>query len=152
MRILLRVAAALLWLLFGLAAGIVSAFLQSVRWITATPLGTWTVPWGLIASWVALLLLVRGAIWAMRTRWGGWAVLLGWLVGTIVMSIETQSGDLAMSAGGRQEIYLVGGAILGAFAAILPMRLRPAPPSGGTPAESPSSEEQPPSMQVDDGT
>ena len=152
MKFLIRTAAALLWLLLGLAAGIVSAFLQSARWMAPMPWGTWTVPWGLIVAWIALLLLVRGAVWAMRTRWGGWAVLIGWLLGTVLLSIETRSGDLAVSAGGRQEVYLVGGAILGAFAAILPMRLRPATPVEGTPAESPSSEEQPPSMQVDQGT
>jgi hypothetical protein len=155
MKIALRVLAGLLWLAIGLAAAIVSAFLQAVRLLVSTPFGPWTIPWGLVLAWIALILLVRGAIWAMRTRWGGWAVVVGWLAGTILMSMETYSGDLAISAGGRQEVYLVGGAILGAFAAILPMRIRPVgspPADGGTPVSGSSSEDRTHTIRLDAGT
>ncbi|MBK9740746.1 MAG: hypothetical protein IPO93_14895 [Actinobacteria bacterium] len=55
------------------------------------------------------------------TRWGGWAVLAGWLVATIGFSAESTSGDLALSGGTRQMTYLLGGVILGSAAATLPL-------------------------------
>jgi len=105
----------------GLGAGIIGSFLQATREIVTMPWGQVVVPWGMIAVVVTVIIVIRGGAWLVRSRAGGWAVFAGWLVATIVMSAESPSGDLAISAGGRQMTYLLGGVILGAAAATFPI-------------------------------
>jgi hypothetical protein len=69
---------------------------------------------------VALLVLVRAGIEITRSRWGGWIVLLAWIAATVAFAAELPSGDLVISAGGRQMAYLLGGVIIGAAAATVP--------------------------------
>ena len=74
-------------------------------------------------------LLLRGCelaavVSGIASRAGGWAVFVGWLASTVVMSAESPSGDLALSGGGRQMTYLLGGVILGAAAATFPVFAR----------------------------
>lgn len=108
-------------LLVGALIGLAGAFVQAQRVLVDAPWGVVAVPWGVPLVWVALLAAIRGGTWGIRTRWGGWAVLLGWLAITVALSAETPSGDLALSGGGRQMTYLLGGVILGSAAATLPL-------------------------------
>jgi hypothetical protein len=105
----------------GLGAGIIGSFLQATREIVTMPWGQVVVPWGMIAVLVTVITVIRGGAWLVRSRAGGWSVFVGWLVATIVMSAESPSGDLAISGGGRQMTYLLGGVILGAAAATFPI-------------------------------
>lgn len=111
----------LLLLLLGLVIGIAGAFVQAQRLVLETPWGVVTVPWGVPLVWVALVVVVRGGVWALGSRWGGWAVAGGWLVATVALSAESPSGDVALSGGGRQFVYLLGGVILASAAASIPV-------------------------------
>ncbi len=99
-----------------LLIGVAGAFLQGSRF----RVGGVTVPWGLAVALIALLVLVRAGIEVTRSRWGGWIVLLVWIVATVAFAAELPSGDLVISAGGRQMAYLLGGVIVGAAAATVP--------------------------------
>lgn len=112
-------------LLAGLVIGIAGAFLQGARFLV----GGVTIPWGLVVALLALLVLVRAGIEITSSRWGGWVVLLVWIAVTVAFAAELPSGDLVISAGGRQMAYLLGGVIVGAAAATVPPvdRLRRAP-------------------------
>ncbi len=115
-----------LLLVLGLVLGLAGAFVQAQRALIDAPWGIVTIPWGVPAVWIALLAAIRGASWALRSRWGGWAVLVGWLIATVALSAETPSGDVALSGGSRQLVYLLGGVILASAAASLPVpRSRP---------------------------
>ena len=105
----------------GLGVGLIGSFLQATREIVGLPWGQVVVPWGMIAVVMTVIIVIRGGAWLVRSRAGGWAVFAGWLVATIVMSAESPSGDLAISGGGRQMTYLLGGVILGAAAATFPI-------------------------------
>lgn len=100
----------------GLVIGIVGAFLQGARLVIA---GT-VIPWGLVVSLIALVVLVRAAVDLTGLRWGGWLLLLAWIGVTVAFAAELPSGDLVISAGGRQMAYLLGGVIVGAAAATVP--------------------------------
>lgn len=103
-------------LLAGLVIGIAGAFLQGARLVA----GGVTFPWGLVLALVALLILVRAGVEMTSSRWGGWIVLLVWIAATVAFAAELPSGDLVISAGGRQMAYLLGGVIVGAAAATVP--------------------------------
>ena len=82
--------------LVGVAVGLLGAFVQAARWVTAWPWGQLVIPWGLVMVLILLLALIRGGAWLVRSRFGAWALLVGWLMGTIVMSTQSRSGDLAL--------------------------------------------------------
>lgn len=96
--------------------GICGAFLQGARLLVDAV----TVPWGLVVALVALVVLVRAAIEITASRWGGWIVLVAWIGVTVAFAAELPTGDLVISAGGRQMAYLLGGVIVGAAAATVP--------------------------------
>lgn len=108
-----RILAAVGMVLVGVVFGALAAFLQALRWFV------WgvSVPWGTVLMLLALVVLVRGAVEGMHSRWAGWALYGGWLLATVVFAAETPSGDLVLSGGTRQVVYLFGGVILGAAAA-----------------------------------
>lgn len=108
----------------GLVIGLLGSFVQADRSIVPLPWGQAVLPWGMILAVVTLVLVIRGAAWLIASRAGGWAVFAGWLASTVVMSAESPSGDLALSGGGRQMTYLLGGVILGAAAATFPVFAR----------------------------
>ncbi len=116
-RLLLLAAA----FLVGLATGLLGAFVQANRLVTAWPWGQLVIPWGAALMLLLLLALIRGGAWLLRSRLGAWSVLTGWLVGTIVMLTQSPSGDLALAGGARQWAYLLGGVILGSAAATFPV-------------------------------
>lgn len=123
-----------LLLLLGVLVGLTGAFVQAQRVLVDTPWGTAAIPWGVPVVWLALVAAIRGGVWALGTRWGGWAVMIGWLVATVAMSAESASGDVALSGGSRQMTYLIGGVILASAAASLPL-----PRTGpGNPGRSPA--------------
>lgn len=113
-----------LLLVGGAVLGLVGAFVQAQRVLVDLPWGTASIPWGVPVVWIALLAAIRGGTWAIGTRWGGWMVLAGWLVVTVAMSAESPSGDVALSGGTRQMVYLIGGVILASAAASLPLPAR----------------------------
>jgi Family of unknown function (DUF6113) len=125
---------AFLLFLGGAAIGIAGAFVQAQRVLVDLPWGTVTIPWGVPVVWLALISAVRGGAWAHGSRWGAWAVVVGWLLTTVALSAETPSGDVALSGGGRQLTYLLGGVILASAAASLPLprhhHAAPAPDEG----------------------
>jgi hypothetical protein len=110
----------------GVVIGLTGAFVQSQRLIVEAPWGPLTLPWGVPVVWIALIAAIRGGAWAVGSRWGAWAVLGGWLATTVLLSAESPSGDLAVSGGGRQLVYLIGGVILASAAASLPLPRRSA--------------------------
>jgi hypothetical protein len=114
-----RAGALVLLLAGGAAVGVLGAFVQAHRVLVETPWGVVAVPWGVPLVWLALIAGIRGGAAFVGTRWGAWAVMLGWLVTTVALSAESPSGDVALSGGGRQLTYLLGGVILGSAAATL---------------------------------
>lgn len=106
--------------ILGAVVGAVLAFWQAAR----LTLGPVTIPWGLVVAVVVLLVVIRISIRVLGSRWAGAAVLGGWLVATIVFATRTPwAGDLIISSGTRQLIYLMVGVVAGAAAASLPGRL-----------------------------
>ncbi len=104
----------------GVVVGVVGAFVQAQRALV----GPVSVPWGLALTWLVLLVLVRGAAWAAGSRWGSWALVVGWLAATVALTAESPSGDIAISGGTRQLVYLLGGVVLASAAATLPLPRR----------------------------
>ncbi|MCF8527780.1 MAG: DUF6113 family protein [Candidatus Nanopelagicales bacterium] len=113
----------------GLVIGVAGAFVQAHRGVLDLPWAVVVVPWGFLLVWVTLLAAIRGGAWWIHSRWGGSAVAVGWLLATVLMSAESPSGDLALSGGGRQMTYLLGGVILASAAASLPVPRRNLPVS-----------------------
>jgi hypothetical protein len=112
----------------GLILGVIGAFVQAVRWLS--PVGS--VPWGAVLAALVVVILVRGAVVAVHTRWAGWALLVGWLVATVVLAAESPSGDVALSGGGRQMGYLLAIVILGSAVASFPVQWRGTSPGGAS--------------------
>lgn len=112
------------FLLAGGLLGAVLAFWQAAR----MTLGPITIPWGAVVAVIVLIAVIRIAVQALDSRWGGWAVFTGWLLGTIALATQTPwAGDLIISSGGRQLAYLLGGVVAGSAAA----SIRPPLRSGG---------------------
>ena len=108
----------------GLVVGVIGGFVQSQRFILDGPWGRSVVPWGVVLMLVALLLLIRGAVWLVHGQRGGWLFLAGWIIGTFVVATESPSGDLAISSGTRQWVYVLAGVVLGAAASTFPVSTR----------------------------
>ena len=122
-------------LVVGVVIGLTGAFVQSQRVLLEAPWGSVTFPWGVPVVWISLVVAVRGGAWAVGSRWGAWAVLVGWLAATVLLSAESPSGDVAVSGGGRQLVYLIGGVILASAAASLPLPRPSAAATAGRNAE-----------------
>ena len=113
-----------LLLVLGLVIGLAGAFVQAQRVLVEAPWGPVSIPWGVPVVWFALLAAIRGGTWAVGTRWGGWAVLAGWLVVTVAMSAESgvdTVGVLFCDVDNLKPIndsrgHLVGDAVLAAVA------------------------------------
>ena len=132
---MLRILAALACLATGLVVGACGAFVQASRLI----LGPLVLPWGTVLVLLVVVLAIRGAVWGFGSRPGGWLLFGGWLLATVGFAAESPSGDLALSAGGRQWGYLLAGVILGAAAAsvsplpTMPLRRRRVAPDAAAP-------------------
>ena len=109
-------------LIIGAAIGCLGAFVQEETLILNVRWGTVMIPWGMLLVWAALASTIRAGAWGSRTRMGAWAILIGWIFATIVFSAENASGGLVITSGVREAVYVIGGVILGAFCATLPVR------------------------------
>lgn len=116
-----RIAAFAGLLLGGFVFGVIGAFVQADR-IVIEGDSTIVIPWGVVVVLLALVAVIRGGAWLVRARLGGAMVFIGWIAATLLLAVESPSGDLALSSGGRQMAYLLIGAILGAGAATFPIR------------------------------
>ena len=105
----------------GLLVGLIGAFIQADRFIINVPWGLLVVPCGIVVVIIVLAFAIRGGAWLVMSRWGAMSVFLGWILATIVMAGESPSGDLALSGGGRQRVYLLGGVVIGAAATTFPV-------------------------------
>jgi len=117
-----RIASCVGLLVGGFAFGVMGAFTQAYRLVFAWNGNTVVIPWGVVLTLVFLFVFVRGAAWLILTRWAGASLFVGWIFATLVMAVESPSGDLALSAGGRQMAYLFAGAVIGAASATFPLR------------------------------
>lgn len=120
---------ALLAVLAGVLVGSIGAFVQATRDVWQIGTTVIAVPWGLVVMLILVVCTVRGSALLLGTRGGGWAALAGWLGATVLFAVDSPSGDVAISAGGRQVLYVIGGTILGAATSTFPVgpRLRRAP-------------------------
>ena len=105
----------------GLLVGLIGAFVQADRFVVTVPWGLLVVPWGMVVVIVVLAFVIRGSAWFVMSRWGAMTAFLGWILATVVMAGESPSGDLALSGGGRQWVYLLGGVVIGAAATTFPV-------------------------------
>ena len=101
----------------GGVVGLTGAFVQAQRVVV----GPTSIPWGVVAVWVVLVVVIRGCAWAAGTRWAAWAAMLGWLAVTVVLTAEGPAGDVIISGGARQLTYLLGGVVIASAAATLPL-------------------------------
>ena len=109
----------LVCLVVGVLLGAVLAFWQAAR-LTIGPI---TIPWGLIAAVGVLIVVIRISVRALGSRWAGAAVLAGWLLATMALATRTPwAGDLIISSGTRQLVYLMAGVVAGSAAASLRSR------------------------------
>jgi len=123
-----RLAFGVVGLLAGLVVGLLGAYVQAMRYLWDSPWGIVVIPWGALLALLVLVLTVRGAAWLAMTRWSAWAAFIGWLAMTVLLSSESPGGSIALSGGGRQLFYLIGGVVLAAATATIPVPLRRAVP------------------------
>jgi hypothetical protein len=119
-----RLSLALVGLAAGLLVGLLGAYVQAMRHVWDSPWGYVVIPWGVLLVLLVLVLTVRGAAWLAMTRWAASAAFLGWLVMTLVLSSESPGGSVALSGGGRQLFYLIGGVVIATATATIPVPLR----------------------------
>ena len=119
-----RLGLAVIGLFAGLLVGLLGAFVQAMRYIWDSPWGYVVIPWGALLALLVLVLTIRGAAWLAMSRWSGWAAFLGWLAMTIWLSSESPGGSVALSGGGRQLFYLIGGVVIATATATIPVPLR----------------------------
>jgi hypothetical protein len=123
-----RLGLGIVGLLAGILVGILGAYVQAMRYLWESPWGVVVIPWGALLVLVVLVLTVRGATWLAMTRWSGWAAFIGWLAFTVLLSSESPGGSVALSGGGRQLFYLIGGVIVAVATATIPVPLRGSAP------------------------
>jgi hypothetical protein len=112
------------FVLMGFAIGVTGAFIQAQRFVIPMSDFVVVIPWGTALLLITITFLTRLATVAARTRWAGWLFFTCWLAATVLLSADSPSGDLAISSGARQMVYLFGGIVLGAAAATLPVEFR----------------------------
>jgi hypothetical protein len=108
----------------GMVVGVSGAFMQAQRVIIELFDRYVILPWGLLIMLALLIALTRLATLAARSRWGAWLFLSGWLGVTVLLAAESPSGDIAVSSGGRQLVYLFGGVIICVAIATFPVNFR----------------------------
>lgn len=112
------------FVLMGFAIGVAGAFIQAQRFVLY--IGDFVVvfPWGTVLLLIVITALTRLATIAAGTRWAGWLFFTCWLAATVLLAADSPSGDLAISSGARQMVYLFGGIVFGAAAATLPVQFQ----------------------------
>lgn len=122
-----RIAAALGAVLMGALLGIAGAFLQAQRSVITMGDLYAVLPWGAVVAGITTLVVVRLVVVGTRRRAFGWLVLSGWLVLTLALSTVSPSGDIAVSGGTRQIVYLLGVVVIGSALASFPVLRGTAP-------------------------
>jgi len=112
------------FVLMGFAIGVTGAFIQAQRFILSFGDFVVVIPWGTVLLLIVIAVVTRLATVATGTRWAGWLFFTCWLAATVLLAADSPSGDLAISSGARQMVYLFGGIVLGAAAATLPAEFR----------------------------
>lgn len=101
--------------------GLLGAFVQASRILVTLGGTVIPLPWGAVLTCIVLFAAIRGGTWLVMARTGGALVLIGWLAVTIALSTHSPSGDLAIAAGVRELVYLLGGTVVGAAIATFPI-------------------------------
>lgn len=125
-------------LLTGGAIGLFGGFLQALTVQVAglaLPVGAVLVIGTLVAS-------IRAAVHLFDRRLAGVLLLVGWVVVSVLLSVEWPGGDVVISRSAAALVYLFGGVVLASAAANLPARLRPPP------VEAPGSVATPESVEI----
>ncbi|MDZ7578417.1 MAG: DUF6113 family protein [Candidatus Nanopelagicales bacterium] len=106
----------------GAALGLLGGFVQAI----GVNLSGVQIPVGLVLVLAALVATQRALVhsWESRTPAAAWFV--GWIVMTLVLALPLPGGNVVIAEGAVPIVYLFGGAVLGAAAASLPARIRPA--------------------------
>lgn len=112
------------FVLMGFAIGVAGAFIQAQRFVLYIGDFVVVIPWGTVLLLIVITALTRLATIAAGTRWAGWLFFTCWLAATVLLAADSPSGDLAISSGARQMVYLFGGIVLGAAAATLPVQFQ----------------------------
>lgn len=117
-----RIGTTILAAVVGFLVGLTGGFVQAHRSIWLFDGRYLVIPWGVIIVLVVLVIAIRGMAKVSGLRAAGWLVLAGWLAATVLLALESPSGDIAVSSGLRQWGYLLGGVIIGSMTATLPPR------------------------------
>lgn len=83
------------------------------------------IPYGLFLSLGICLLTILWLNRALQTRLAGTVFLVTWVLVTLRMAIESANGDLIFTVTWYSTSYIIAGAVLLSFVAVLPV-LRPA--------------------------
>lgn len=119
-----RIAAFVGAVLLGGLLGLAGAFVQAHRSVITVGDRYVVIPWGALLAGLLVVLIVRLVVVGSDRRSLGWLVLGGWLVATLAFATVSPSGDIALSGGTRQMIYLLGVVIVGSAMASIPGTLR----------------------------
>lgn len=120
-HVMVRIAAALGAVVMGLLLGIAGAFLQAQRIVITFNDVYAVLPWGAVLAGLTTLVVIRLVVVGSRRRTFGWLVLAGWLVITLGLATVSPSGDIAVSGGTRQLVYLLGVVVVGSALASVPV-------------------------------
>lgn len=120
-RVAVRIAVALATAVMGLVLGVAGAFLQSQRTVVTVGDVYAVLPWGAVLAGVTTLVVIRLVVIGTGRRTFGWLVLAGWLVATLGLATVSPSGDIAVSGGTRQIVYLLGVVVVGSALASVPV-------------------------------
>ena len=83
------------------------------------------IPYGLFLSLGICLFTILWLNRVFQTRLAGTAFLVAWVLVTLRMAIESETGDLIFTVTWYSTAYIIAGAVLLSFVAVLPV-LRPA--------------------------
>ncbi|MEV6669467.1 DUF6113 family protein [Streptomyces sp. NPDC051162] len=90
--------------------------------------GGW-FPGGLTLALLAIAGLSYGGLLATRTRGGGMAPGIGWIVAVLLLTASRPEGDFLFSAGLGSYAFLLGGMAVAVMCATLPKVPQPGGPS-----------------------
>jgi Family of unknown function (DUF6113) len=106
----------------GAIVGVVGAFVQAIT----LSIGGVRLPLGAVVAVVMAAVAVRAGAVLVHQRAGAVAVAVGWVVTVLWMSVfPTSEGDVILAATTSALVYVYGGVLLAAFAAVLPLRAAP---------------------------
>jgi hypothetical protein len=103
----------------GVLAGLVGAFVQAI----SLSFGDVRLPIGAVVAVALITVVARTSAVLVGSRAGAIAVAVGWALPVLWMSaFPTSEGDVILASTTSALIYVYGGVLLAAFAAVLPVR------------------------------